>query len=267
MVTMRSKILSTGSSAQASAQSAGNTSSTPTELLRLLLIGQELRVEALKMLLSTQEDMELLSPIADLDQVTEVLLRLHGADQRIHLVLMDWDGPFEKNYTVLKFLSSLGLRCLVVSSLIYPSELEQIKEAGAWGYCFTATSKEQLAQIIRRVAGGRKSFRFPEQTAELLPNLKVKRRLVFYKERLQARAADIGWELTQTDLDIIYHIFTMANEKTPAIAEKIDRKPGTVRTDLSTRIFFYLHLMSDRQVSSRLTAFQVLLEFGVIEYK
>lgn len=219
------------------------------------------------MLLATQEDMELLSPIADLDQVTEVLLRLNGADQRIHVVVMDWDGPFEKNYTILKFLSSLGLRCLVISSLIYPSELEEIKEAGAWGYCFTASSRQQLAQIIRKVAGGRKSFRFPEQTSELLPNLKVKRRLVFYKERLQARAADIGWELTQQDMDIIYHIYTMASEKTPAIARKVVCQPGTLRTILSTRIFFYLQLMTDRPVSSRLTAFQVLLEFGVIEYK
>jgi len=242
-------------------------SSASTELLRLLLIGQELRVEGLKMLLATQEDMELMSPIADLDQVTDVLLRLHGAEQRIHVVVMDWDGAFEKNYTVLKFLSSLGLRCLVISSLIYPSELAQIKEAGAWGFCFTATSRQQLAQIIRKVAAGKKCFRFPEHSAELLPNLKVKRRLVFYRERLQARAADIGWDLTETDISIIYHIFTSADEKTPAIALKIDRKPGTVRTDLSARIFFYLHLMSDRQVSSRLTAFQVLLEFGIIEYK
>jgi DNA-binding NarL/FixJ family response regulator len=264
VVTTRSQLVSSDPRSPAGTKSGALAS---TELLRLLLIGQELRVEGLKLLLGTQEDMELLTPIADLDQVTEVLLRLHGAEQRIHVVVMDWDGPFEKNYTVLKFLSSLGLRCLVISSLIFPSELDQIKEAGAWGYCFTATSRQQLAQIIRKVAGGKKYFRFPEQTAELLPNLKVKRRLVFYKERLQARAADIGWELTDTDTAIIYHIFTSAHEKTPEIARKIDRKPGTVRTDLSARIFFYLHLMSDRQISSRLTAFQVLLEFGIIEYK
>ena len=265
---MRSRLLATNSSSPATSEKPGTLASPhATELLRILLIGQELRVEALKMLLATQEDIELLSPIADLDQVTEVLTRLHGAEQRIHLVVMDWDGPFEKNYSILKFLSSLGLRCLVISSLIYPSELDQIKQAGAWGYCFTATSRQQFVAILRKVAAGRKYFRFPEQTADLLPNLKVKRKLVFYQERLQARAEEIGWELTQTDVDIIYHIFTSAHEKTPEIAAKIDRKAGTVRTDLSSRIFFYLHLMSDRAVSNRLTAFQVLLEFGIIEYK
>jgi DNA-binding NarL/FixJ family response regulator len=267
VVTTRSHVISTPPHTPAAARGASGFSSAPTELLRLLLIGQELRVEGLQMLLATQADMELLSPISDLDQVTEVLLRLRGTSQRVHEVVMDWDGPFEKNYAILKFLASLGLRCLVISSLIYPSELEQIEQAGAWGFCFTATSRQQLAQIIRKIASGKKCFRFPEQTAELLPNLKLKRRMVFYKERLQARAEEIGWELNEKDIDIIYNIYTMSGEKTPAIAQQVHLEPGTLRTQLSTRIFFYLQLLSERQVSDRLTAFQVLLEYGVIDYK
>ncbi len=266
MVTTRSQLLSS-SAAYRTPPSDARPLTIPSGLLQIQLIGQELRVEGLQMLLSAQKDMELLAPVSDLDQAVEVVARLCAVNQPISVVVMDWDGPFEKNYSVLKVLSSMGLRCLVVSSLIYPSELEEIKAAGACGYCFAAASGQQFVQAIRKVAKGNKVFLFPEHGTELLPNLKVHRKLVFNRERLEARAAEIGWQLTKTDVAIIYYIFMFANEKTEVIAEKVTRKYGTVRTDLSVHVYFYLHMLADREFSSRITAFQVLLEFGIFEYK
>lgn len=51
-------------------------------LLRILLIGEELRVEALRALLSVQEDMKVLSPLSVLVHVQDVVSRLTETHQR-----------------------------------------------------------------------------------------------------------------------------------------------------------------------------------------
>lgn len=238
---------------------------TRSGLLRILLIGKELRVEALRSLLSLQEDMKILSPISDLNHVMDVVSRMNGTDQSIDVVIMDWEGLYEMHSHLLQILSAKHHKCLVIGSLISPSELKQIEETGALGYCFTGASPIQLASVIRTVAGGRRHFLFPEASMIPLNDLKVKRCPVFYRERLEARAAEIGWELRHTDVSIIAHF---DSDNIDIIAQKVDRRPGTVRTDLSARIFLFLQLLSGRKkIPSQKVGFQVLLEFGIFEYK
>jgi DNA-binding NarL/FixJ family response regulator len=237
---------------------------TRSGLLRVLLIGKELRIEALRSLLSFQEDMRVLSPISDLDHVMDAVFRMN-IEQSIDVIVIDWDGLYQMNTHLLQILSAKHQKCLVIGTLISPGEVKQLEEFGAQGYCFTGASPVQLASCIRTVAGGRRVFLIPAPAMVPPHDLKVKRSPVFYRERLEARAAEIGWELRELDISIIAHF---DSDSIVSIAEKIDRRPGTVRTDLSNRIFLFLQLLSGRKrIPSQKIGFQVLLEFGIFEYR
>lgn len=232
-------------------------------LLRILLIGQELRVEALRALLTWQEDMQVLSPISDYEHVSDIVWRISGTEQHIDVVVMDWDGSYDANHQLLQALSAAGQRVLVISSLLYPSSMYKIEEAGAMGYCHTGASPIQLASAIRKVALATRCFYLPDPTS--LPDLKVRRHAAFSRERLEARAREISWVLTETDIKIMSHF---DSEKTDQIAEQVQRRPGTVRTDLSARIFLFLQLLSGRpKIPNKKVAFQVMLEYGIFEYR
>lgn len=236
-------------------------------LLRILLVGQELRVEALRALLSLQEDMKILGPILEIDHAAEVIVRMNGADQPIDVVVIDWDGDMysEMYHHILQVLASRSIRCLIISSQTYPGEIKHIEEAGAAGYCVTSASPVQLAAAIRRVAGGKKVFHFPTGEGAGQPILKVRRHLVFYRERLEERAREIGWDLNQTDINIISHFDSDTNTQ---IAGEVNRRPTTIRTKLSERVFLFLQLLSGRsRIPNKKAGFQVLLEFGIFEYK
>jgi len=88
-------------------------------LLRILPIGPELRVEELRALLSEQEDMQLLPPIADPDQALDVLSRTNQVS-RIDVVIVEGEFCEEQHYHLLRALSS-RLRCLVIAPPMYPS--------------------------------------------------------------------------------------------------------------------------------------------------
>jgi DNA-binding NarL/FixJ family response regulator len=241
----------------------GKRGSEQSDLLRILLVGQELRAEALRALLTWQEDMQVLSPISDNEHVGDIVWRISGSEQLIDVVVMDWDGAYDANYQLLQALSAEGQRVLVISSLLYPSSMFKIEEAGALGYCHTGVSPIQLANAIRKVALAKRCFYLPDPAS--LPDLKVKRHPAFCQERLEVRAAEIGWVLTETDIKIMSHF---DSDKTDEIAEQVQRRPGTVRTDLSARIFLFLQLLSGRQrIPNKKVAYQVMLEYGIFEYR
>ena len=122
---------------------------------------------------------------------------------------------------------------------------------------------QQLVKTIRKIARGKKYFH-PSPSTELRPNLFVKRRPVFYKERLEEQAASIRWPLSEIELLILSQFDGANNDE---IARRIHRPVGTVRSATS-RIFFLLQQVSERQeIPNRLVAFQVLLELGIIEYR
>ena len=247
-----------------SPHSRGSTSRPPPtqpRLLRILLIGPELRVEELRALLSEQEDMQLLPPITDPDQVLDVLSRTNQVS-RIDVIIMEWEFCEEQHYHLLQVLSR-RLRCLIIGPPKYPSETKRLEEAGAYGYCPTAASSQQLVKTIRKIARGEKYFH-PTPTAELRPNLFAKRQPVFFQERLEEQAASISWPLSEIELLILSHFDGANNDE---IAQRIHRPVGTVRSTTS-RIFFLLQQLSERQeIPNRLVAFQVLLELGILEYR
>src|SRR5438067_11019373 len=140
--------------------------------IRILLIGPELRVEELRALLSEQEDMQLLPPIAAPDQALDVLSRTNQVS-RIDVVIVEGEFCEEQHYHLLRALSS-RLRCLVIAPPMYPSEMKRLEEAGAYGYCPTAASSQQLVKTIRKIAGGEKYFH-PTPSAELRPHLFARR--------------------------------------------------------------------------------------------
>src|SRR5947209_7440181 len=151
-------------------------------LLRILPIGPELRVEELRALLSEQEDMQLLPPIADPDQALDVLSRTNQVS-RVDVVIVEGEFCEEQQYHLLRALSS-HLRCLVIAPPMYPSETKRLEEAGAYGYCPTAASLQQLVKTIRKIARGEKYFH-PTPTTELRPQLFTKRQPVLFQERLK----------------------------------------------------------------------------------
>ena len=248
----------------ASAHSGGPTPRrrrTSRGLLRILAIGPELRVEELRALLSEQTDMELLPPIADPDQALDVLSRTNGVS-RIDVAIVEGESFEEQHYRRLQVLSR-HLRCLIIASPMYPSEIKRLEEAGAYGYCPTSASSQQLVKTIRTIARGEKYFH-PTPLSELRPRLMTKRKLVFYQERLEEQTARIGWPLTEIERLILSNFDGANNDE---IARRIHRPVGTVRSTTS-RIFFLLQQLSERQeIPNRLIAFQILLELGIIEYQ
>ncbi len=248
----------------ASPHSGGPTSKrhrTQPGLLRILPIGPELRVEELRALLAEQEDMQLLPPIADPDQALDALSRTDRVS-RIDVVIVEGEFCEEPHSHLLQVLSR-HLRCLVIAPPMSPSETKRLEEAGAYGYCPTAASSQQLMKTIRKIGRGEKYFH-PTPSAELRPRLLAKRQPVFFQERLEEQAARINWPLSEIERLILSH-FDGANNG--EIAQRIHRPVGTVRSATS-RIFFLLQQLSERQeIPNRLVAFQVLLELGILEYR
>jgi len=229
--------------------------------LRILPIGPELRVEELRALLAEQEDMQLLPPIADPDQALDALSRTDRVS-RIDVVIVEGEFCEEPHSHLLQVLSR-HLRCLVIAPPMSPSETKRLEEAGAYGYCPTAASSQQLMKTIRKIGRGEKYFH-PTPSAELRPRLLAKRQPVFFQERLEEQAARINWPLSEIERLILSH-FDGANNG--EIAQRIHRPVGTVRSATS-RIFFLLQQLSERQeIPNRLVAFQVLLELGILEYR
>ncbi|MFL5657383.1 MAG: hypothetical protein ACJ8CB_24780 [Ktedonobacteraceae bacterium] len=248
----------------ASPHSRGSSTRPPpaqSRLLRILPIGPELRVEELRALLAEQEDMQLLPPIADPDQALDVLSRTNRVS-RIDVVIVEGEFCEEQHYHLLQVLSR-HLRCLVIAPPMYPTETKRLEEVGAYGYCPTAASSQQLVKTIRKIGRGEKYFH-PTPSTELRPRLFTKRQPVFFQERLEEQAARINWPLSEIERLILSH-FDGANNG--EIAQKIHWPVGTVRSATS-RIFFLLQQLSERQeIPNRLVAFQVLLELGIIEYR
>src|SRR5438045_8514945 len=169
---------------------------TQSRLFRILPIGPELRVEELRALLAEQEDMQLLPPIADPDQALDVLSRTNRIS-RIDVVIVEGEFCEEQHSHLLQVLSR-HMRCLVIAPPMYPSETKRLEEAGAYGYCPTAASSQQLVKIMRKIVQGEKYFH-PTPTTELKLQLFTKRHPVFFQERLEEQATSINWPLSDIE--------------------------------------------------------------------
>ena len=75
---------------------------------------------------------------------------------RPHVILMDLDMPGPKALEAIKRLAEAlpSSRVLVLSGLLTPQLVDQVFEAGAWGYLSKDVSSPQIIDAARRVAAG-----------------------------------------------------------------------------------------------------------------
>src|SRR5436305_11695259 len=144
--------------------------------------------------------MQLLPPIADPDQALDVLSRTDRVS-RIDVVIVEGEFCEEQHYHLLQVLGK-HLRCLIIGPPMYATEMKRLEEAGAYGYCPTAASSQQLVKTIRKIGRGEKYFH-PTPSTELRSNLFLKRQPMFFQERLEEQAASIGWPLNEIELLIL----------------------------------------------------------------
>lgn len=240
--------------------------------LHILIVGHELRVEALELLLSQQQDLRVMTALADALSPVDTVLSLierRRTSRPIDVIIIDWDGDSSINMSLLLALSKARQRSLVVTSLMLPSDLETLQKSGAWGYVLTTASSRHLYTAIGHVAQGRKSF--PPVQTDLLPNLRVKRHLVFYPERLKLYAQDVTEvELSPIAMQILAHL---AASNAVEIASCIDRGQGTIRTELSTKVFPFMRYLVKKyqlpisKVSNQKDAFEVAQMMGIFVYQ
>ena len=228
-------------------------------LLRILLIGPELRVEELQTLLAGQEDMAPLPTIADFDQALDVLSRLNGTTQ-IDVALIEWESSEKKHWQLLQTLSR-RLPCLIIAPPLAPGEVRRLEEAGAAGYCSSAASSQQLFKAIRTVARGGRYFRLIPLIEPHQP-FRVKRQPVFFRDRLEECASD--WRLSESELLILSHFDAASSEE---IARRIHKSVGYVRNAISGVFIFLQHISDRAEIPNRMIGFQVLLELGIFEYR
>lgn len=230
--------------------------------LRVLVLGQELRVEQLELILADERDLRI-SSLVDLTSVdsTFALVQRQHKTQRIDVVLIDWDGDSADNMQLLKTLSSAGLRCLVLTWQVMPSDISAYRQAGAWGCVSTRASSRHLLIALRHVAQSKMSF---PPAVVLAADQRAPRQLMFYPEVLQDVAQTLGYQLSSTELRIFERL---PEADAVEIARSLDLEPGTIRTELSTNIFRILREYTGKKIKNQKQAFQEALSLRIFSYQ
>ena len=241
---------------------------TVTRFLRILVVGPDLLASALHALLSSVDDFSLSSPLSTAAEVLPFVERLTNSTGQIDVVVLYRSGSLSSDARLLASLAAIGVRTLVVSTLLYTGELELLQRVGVQGYLFAFLPASHLTRAIRRIATGEMYFPAPpsalmEQGASVENLSRPQRRLVFHPEVLQELCDYIHWQLASSDLAILRNFGDITVKET---AYKVGRPDAAIRRDLSERIYEFLGLVSGREVNSRYAAFQLLLEYGVLEY-
>ena len=237
---------------------------------RVAIAGPELIADGLNSLLSSQTEMETLTPLPDLQQVIDFIMTMRELHRPVDVVVLDWNGNAAYHDLRLQILSSLSRyqqACLVMLASVFPEEVEHIKQTGVRGYIFATSSFSQFAGAIRLLAGNKEATYFPalserSSARNEYANPAASRHLVFRSERLDAYARTIGWKLTEKEVYLVRHFDCEINE----LAAGMNRPSEMVRHDLSQEIYQFLTLLSGNRVNKRIVAFQVLLEYGILEY-
>lgn len=237
---------------------------------RVAIAGPELIADGLNSLLSSQTEMETLTPLPDLQQVIDFIVTMRDLHRPVDVVVLDWNGNAAYHDLRLQILSSLSRyqqACLVMLASVFPEEVEHIKQAGARGYIFATSSFSQFAGAIRLLAGNKEATYFPalpehSSARNEYSNPTVSRHLVFRPERLAAYAGAIGWKLTEKEVYLVGHFDREIDEH----AAGMNRPSQTVRHDLSQEVYQFLTMLSGKPVNKRFMAFQILLEYGILEY-
>ena len=244
--------------------------SSSSDKVRVLIAGPELIAASLNLLLSGEQDMEVRTPVPDVREALDVTARMRGLQRPIDVVVLDWDGstlPQDLRLRTLSELSRQRQACLVLVSPNTAGNVAQIKQAGARGYFFTTASVPSFVSAIRLLAKGKQEIYFPPLPEPSPANagaadLRVSHRLIFYRERLDACASSIHWKLTEKEVTLIRQF----GDQTTELAEEMKHSSSGDRYTLSQRIYPFLSSLAGRKINNRFLAFQVLLEYGILEY-
>ncbi len=244
--------------------------SSVSNKVRVLITGPELIATSLNALLAREQDIEVQTPLPDIREVLDVTVRMRELQHPVDVVVLDWDGSALSQDLRLRTLSALSRQqqaCLVLVDHGTPENIAQIKQAGARGYFFTNASFPTFVSAIRLLARGKEETYFPpppepSSSSFDAADLSVSHRLVFYRERLDAYTNSIHWKLTEKEVTLIRQF----GDQTAELAEELNHSSPRGRYALSQRIYPFLSSLAGKTINNRFLAFQVLLEYGILEY-
>lgn len=179
--------------------------------IRLLIADdQDLVRGGLSALLALEPDLDVVAEVGRGDAILEAV-RTHRPD----VALVDIEMPGIDGIEAVRLVSRerLGCRCLIVTTFGRPGYLRRAMDAGAAGFVVKDTPAEQLAQAVRKVAGGQRVVD-PTLAADSL--------------------AGGTNPLTEREQEVLRAAADGASVR--AIAETIHLSPGTVRNHISAII-------------------------------
>jgi two-component system response regulator DesR len=200
-------------------------------MIRVLIADDEDMIRtALASLLRLEDDLEIVAECRSGTDAVAEALRLHP-----DVCLLDLEMPGLDGVEVAERLSGRSAaRCIVVTRHARPGVLRRALQAGVDGFVPKSRRAEEVADIIRRVASGRR-YVDPEIAADAL--------------------ADERSPLTDRELDVLRA--GRRGESIAQIAVALHLSPGTVRNHVSSAL-------GKLAVSSRQQATVVAQERGWI---
>lgn len=177
-------------------------------MIRVLLADDEDMIRtALASLLRLEDDLEVIAECSNGSDAVEEALRL-----KPDVCLLDLEMPGLDGVEVAERLQGLPeVRCIVVTRHARPGVLRRALSAGVEGFIPKSRRAEEVADIIRRVAAGRR-YVDPEIAADAL--------------------ADERSPLTDRELDVLRA--GQRGETIAQIARTLHLSPGTVRNHVSS---------------------------------
>lgn len=177
-------------------------------MIRVLLADDEDMIRtALASLLRLEDDLEVIAECSNGTAAVEEALRL-----KPDICLLDLEMPGLDGVEVAERLQGLPeVRCIVVTRHARPGVLRRALSAGVEGFIPKSRRAEEVADIIRRVAAGRR-YVDPEIAADAL--------------------ADERSPLTDRELDVLRA--GQRGETIAQIARTLHLSPGTVRNHVSS---------------------------------
>ncbi|MDA4892351.1 MULTISPECIES: response regulator transcription factor [Microbacterium] len=176
-------------------------------MIRVLLADDEGMIRsALAALLRLEDDIDVVAECADGDEALAEALRL-----KPDVCLLDLEMPGRDGVEVAAQLGrSIATRCVVVTRHARPGVLRRALSSGVAGFLPKSRGADEVAAVIRRVAGGSR-YVDPEVAADAL--------------------SDERSPLTDRELDVLRA--GRRGETTGQIARTLSLAPGTVRNHIS----------------------------------
>ncbi len=189
--------------------------------------------EGIKMIIESQDDMEIIGEAEDGRKVVE-LARQHLPD----IILMDIAMPKLNGLTATAMIKRIlpDIKILILTRHTDDAYLQELLEAGVSGYALKQTVSSELIRALRLIAEGN-NYIDPAMTEKVFDN---------YKNHRTAMQGDTKSEaLTKRELEIIRHVaLGYSNQE---IADKIGVSIKTIELNKS-KALKKLNISSRREI-------------------